>query len=238
MIREARNALAFLSRLVLPPSMNDDGTELADAVPFYPLAGAALGCLAACPVLFAPDLAAWLYPLILAWLTRGLHWDGLVDLADACGSNATGDKFWKIIRDSRIGAFGGMALVFAIAGQIISAQGCIADGNLYALILAPAYGRAMVITLGRLSRPHPASSLAALIHPGTRSIRALFALGLTVILAIVVLGITSACIAFALTAVCLVCIVRIAARHGGTNGDFYGTMIVTTEICVLVAGGI
>ena len=238
MIRDIRNALAFLSRLIPPPSMSDDGEGLARAVPFYPLVGAILGCLAAWPVLLVPDLAAWLYPLILAWLTRGLHWDGLADLADACGSNATGDRFWEIIKDSRIGAFGVMALVFGIAGQILAAQTCITSGNLYALILAPACGRAAVIAFGRFSWPHPASSLATLTHPGTQSVRALAALGLTLVIAVYILGMTSACIAFALTAVCLVCVIQIATRHGGANGDFYGTMIVATEICVLIAGGL
>ena len=238
MLRNARNALAFLSRLVPPASPKDDGSELAEAVPYYPLAGAILGCLATVPAIFVPALAAWLYPLILAWTTRGLHWDGLADLADACGSNATGDRFWEIIKDSRIGAFGVMALVFAIAGQIVAAQACIANNNLPALVLAPVCGRAAVIALGRLSQPHPASTLAALTHPGTRSRPALAAFILTLAIAAPVLGVTPTCVAIALMFCCLAVLLRIAARHGGANGDFYGAMIVAAETCVLVAGGI
>ena len=243
MMRAFRNALAFLSRLVPPPPpsaapLPDGKNGLADAVPFYPLAGAVLGLIAALPAMLFPAVAAWLYPLILAWLTRGLHWDGLADLADGCGSNATGSRFWEIVKDSRIGAFGVMALVFGIAGQMLAAHGCIGSGALSALILAPAYGRAMVIVLGRLTRPHPASTLAALIQPGTGSRSSLLALAATLAAAFLILGPLPFLAALGLTAACLAVLIRIASRHGGANGDFYGAMIIAAETAVLLAGGL
>ena len=235
MIRGTRNALAFLSRLATPASTENGKADLADAVPFYPLVGVILGGIAALPTFFVPSLAGWLYPLILAWLTRGLHWDGLADLADACGSNATGDKFWEIIKDSRIGAFGVMALVFGIIGQILAAKSCIESGAIYALILAPACGRAMIIALARFTTPHHTSTLAALIHPGAQSPITLLVLILTLIATIPFLGFSSSCIFLALAFISLAIITRIASRHGGANGDFYGTVVITTELCVLIA---
>lgn len=217
--------------------MPEGENGLVEAVPFYPFVGALLGCLAAVPVFFAPAYAPWAYPLILAWLTRGLHWDGLADLADACGSNAGGDRFWEIIKDSRIGAFGVMALVFGVTGQMAAAGSCAASGNVLALVLAPAYGRAMVIAFGRLTSPHPISTLAALIQPGMRSFPALAALILTLAAALLVLGPLSFLMAIALTTTVLAALVRIARRHGGGNGDFHGTAIILAETAVLLAGG-
>ena len=241
-----RDALAFLSRLV-PPSSGYDGTGLGNSVPFFPLAGALLGALAGFPAFLAflaasPQTASWLtafaYAIILAWLTRGLHWDALADLADACGSHAPDDRFWDIIKDSRIGAFGVTSLVFGISAQIIGAQACIGAGNPLALVLAPAFGRAMVIPLGRMTTPHPRSSLAALVQPGTRSTSALAAFGVTILAAFLILGFASFVLSLVLVVCALVFLVRVAARHDGVNGDFHGTAIIAGELAILVAAGI
>lgn len=235
-VTHLRDALAFCSRLV-PASRDSAG--LADAVPFYPAAGALLGLVAAIPTFFMTEslswIAAWSYTLLLAWLTRGLHWDGLADLADACGSNASGERFWEIIKDSRIGAFGVMALVFGISGLTLAAQSCIATGKPHALILAPLFGRAMVIITGRLTVPHPVSTLAVLVHPGTRSPAAMVSLILSLSLWFFAADIHAFFLSALLVGTALAILTRIAAKHGGANGDFYGAAIIAGEIAALVA---
>lgn len=247
-VRGVWNALAFLSRLA--PPLYQEGQEsengIAGAVPFYPVAGLLLGGFATLPALafsFAlPQSSTWipalLYVLILAWLTRGLHWDGLADLADACGSNATGDRFWEIIKDSRIGAFGVMALIFAIAAQVAAAQACISAGHAGALVFAPAFGRAMGVLPGWFGMPHPASTLAAATQPGIRSSAFLLALSLTLAASLALLGPGPFLAALGMAAVCLGALIRIARAHGGFNGDFLGSAIIVTETAFLFAGGI
>lgn len=242
-IKNARSALAFLSRLVPPTPQAEGSIDAADlpaAVPFYPLAGLILGSLACLPVLLpaSPWLAAWLYALLLAWMTRGFHWDGLADLADACGSNAAGDTFWQIMKDSRIGAFGVIALVFGIGGQVVAAHACLAKGAWLPLAVAPAFGRGMVILFGRLVRPAPRSTLAALIQPGMEKTAALASLVLTLILAAFCLGGVAFGLALLLTAVTLYILRRIALTHGGINGDFHGALIIAAEIAVLISASV
>lgn len=242
-LRGFRNALAFLSRLAPPVAVpGDPSRSLAVAVPFYPLAGLVLGFLAALPALFLGPpsswVAAWAYAGLLAWMTRGLHWDGLADLADACGGNAGEGRFWDIIKDSRVGAFGVMALVFGITAQVFAAQACIANESRAALIIAPAFGRAMVIAFGRTVPSHPRSTLAAVIQPGTRSGTSLAALLATLGVTLFMLGPASFCTALTLTALAFVTLVRIAKKHGGANGDFYGALILAAETAVLAASGI
>lgn len=242
-LQRLHNALAFLSRLAPPVAVSGDPAHgLAAAVPFYPLTGLILGLLAALPALIlAPSsswISAWAYVILLAWMTRGLHWDGLADLADACGSNAGGDRFWEIIKDSRIGAFGVMALIFGVTAQIVTAQTCIASGNTAGLIVAPAFGRALVIILGRLVPPHPRSTLAAQIRPGTLSKASLAAFLATMLAALFLLGPAPFCAATALAVLSLAILVRIAKPHGGANGDFYGALIIAAEVAALAACGI
>lgn len=243
MIRRFREglhaALAFLSRLVPPPAQ--DAASLDRAVPFYPLAGLVLGLLAASPYVFVPGdswAAAWLYALLLAWLTRGLHWDGIADLADACGSNKRGEDFWRVMKDSRIGAFGVMALVFGITGQVLAAHACAATGRWPVLLLAPALGRAMVIALARLTAPYPGSTLAARIRPGAVSRAAATSLFLTWGAAFVLLEFTVFLPAALLAGLCVYILTRLAAAHGGANGDFHGTLIIVVETAVLCAAAL
>jgi adenosylcobinamide-GDP ribazoletransferase len=87
------------------------------------------------------------------------------------------------MKDSRIGAFGVMALVFDIGIQVTAAYACLAKGLWLPLIVAPAYARGMVILFGQLVSPNPHSTLAALIQPGVKKTASLAALALTFVLA-------------------------------------------------------
>ena len=109
--------LSFLSRLV-PGKIVPDG-DFKRAVPLMPFAGLVIGAVCIAPFysgLFSgrPWVQAWLFAILNYVVTRGLHWDGVADLSDAWGSNATGPRFWEILKDSRTGAFGviGLALAF------------------------------------------------------------------------------------------------------------------------------
>jgi adenosylcobinamide-GDP ribazoletransferase len=120
-LHPAALALRFLSRLS-PPGEQMDRFErdLPRALAFFPLAGAVLGGITALVLL----AAAQLFPLYLAvmialafdaWLTRGLHEDAVADLCDGLGGGHTPEAALRIMKDSRIGAFGALALGFAVA---------------------------------------------------------------------------------------------------------------------------
>ena len=89
-----------------------------------PLVGAILGAAAACALFaasalgFPPPLAAPLAIATLVALTGALHEDGLADCADGFGGGATPARKLEIMKDSRIGAFGALALALALYLQI------------------------------------------------------------------------------------------------------------------------
>jgi adenosylcobinamide-GDP ribazoletransferase len=90
-----------------------------ESATFFPLVGGLLGVLAAA-VLYAanaplgPSLAALLAISILLLLTGGLHEDGLADAADAFRAGRSRDKIFAILKDSRIGAYGALALIVSL----------------------------------------------------------------------------------------------------------------------------
>ena len=67
---------------------------------------------------FAPLVAAVLSTIITALLTGGFHEDGLADVADGLGGSYDKARALEIMKDSRVGAFGAMALVLALLAKM------------------------------------------------------------------------------------------------------------------------
>ena len=144
---ETRVALAFFSRLpVAPPAGPFDLRQSAAA---WPLAGAILAGFGAAVLLVtsafgAPPLVAALLALGgTTALTGGLHEDGLADTADGLGGGRSRDKKLAIMRDSRLGTFGALALIFAVGLKAAA---------IAALILDPWSAAAVLVCAGVLSR--------------------------------------------------------------------------------------
>ncbi|SED84982.1 cobalamin-5'-phosphate synthase [Streptomyces sp. 2131.1] len=93
-----------------------------------PLAGLVVGVLAALPgslLLWAgagPLLAAVVSAAVPAVLTRGLHLDGLADTADGLGSGRPADEALRIMKQSDIGPFGVITLLFVLLAQVAVLQ--------------------------------------------------------------------------------------------------------------------
>jgi adenosylcobinamide-GDP ribazoletransferase len=67
---------------------------------------------------FAPLVAAVLSTAVTALLTGGFHEDGLADVADGLGGASNRERALEIMKDSRVGAFGAMALVLALLAKV------------------------------------------------------------------------------------------------------------------------
>lgn len=101
-----------------------DEDDFIATTPYAVLSGLVLGTVIVFPFYlglfeYQPWVQAWLAVILNIFLTRGLHYDGLSDVADAAGNHLQKERFWEIIKDSRIGAFGVMALICVVVGQVI-----------------------------------------------------------------------------------------------------------------------
>jgi adenosylcobinamide-GDP ribazoletransferase len=161
-------ALQFLTILPLPASWTGNGQALQRSVPCFPLVGFFLGVLAAAShllldVLFPPAAAVCLTVLILTAVTGGLHLDGLADTADGLFSARSRERMLEIMRDSRIGTMGVLALVFAIGLKVAALLPLGLNQRLAALVLMPLAGRtAMVCMLTLLTYARPDGGLASI----------------------------------------------------------------------------
>jgi adenosylcobinamide-GDP ribazoletransferase len=116
-------ALSLLSRLPLPEPERHDWSRQAQAVWAYPLAGAALGgmaCLAGLlgQVMGLPSALVALVTLAVLIIASGaMHEDGLADCADGFWGGWTPERRLEIMKDSRIGTYGMIAIVLSLIAR-------------------------------------------------------------------------------------------------------------------------
>ncbi len=67
----------------------------------------------------APWVAAVLSTAFSIWLTGAFHEDGLADTADALGGSVSRERALEIMKDSRIGSYGAVALVLALLAKVL-----------------------------------------------------------------------------------------------------------------------
>jgi adenosylcobinamide-GDP ribazoletransferase len=226
-------ALTFLTRLGRARITSSEA--IARSMSMYPLVGVLIGAALALAALL--PLSSW----VLAWglaglniyLTRGLHWDGWADLWDAWGSGATDDRFWAIVKDSRIGAFGTMGLILGLGAQAALFERAVALHAWPALVFAPAFGRFCCLLLARLGRGLSRPGLGQNALSGATPAALTLGGGCT-LLAALGLPASHTALTLALAAAPLAALLGLARRQEGLNGDFLGTAIIAGELCALL----
>src|SRR6266852_6466430 len=123
MIRRFLIAVQFLTRLPTPQSLNSSEADIGKAAAFFPLVGVIVGGGAALVFALLQRLlsvpASVLCAIVFAaFITNGFHEDGLADTFDGFGGGWTKDRVLEIMRDSRIGTYGTLALIFLVLGKL------------------------------------------------------------------------------------------------------------------------
>jgi adenosylcobinamide-GDP ribazoletransferase len=145
-------AIQFLTRLPVPESLVASEETLGRATRFFPLVGVIVGAGAAMTFwllqYLLPHSAAVLGAIIFtAFITNGFHEDGLADTFDGFGGGWTKEQALEIMRDSRLGTYGALALIFLILGKY-SFLSSLAPGQIWRwLIVAHTASRWTVLPL-------------------------------------------------------------------------------------------
>jgi adenosylcobinamide-GDP ribazoletransferase len=227
-------ALSFLTVIPVPTQSVPPGR----AAIFFPLVGAILGAAGAglfiaanfvLPVSLAALIAVTFWTLI----SGVLHEDGLADVADAMRAGRTREKMLAILKDSRIGTYGAVAIVLSIAARWQALQHVPAPRILEVCIVAQTVPRAAMVALAWLSRPS-GDGLGLAFSSSLTTTRALIAMAQGLI-ASMLLGWRPGLLILAAAYL----IIRGARsyfykRIGGVNGDCLGATEQLLEIFVLV----
>lgn len=116
-------ALMFFTRIPCPPWVDHSAEALNRSRKYFPAVGWIVGGLSA--GVFALAAVVWPAPLAVllataagVWLTGAFHEDGFADVCDGFGGGWTADQILRIMKDSRVGAFGaiGIGLLMLLKG--------------------------------------------------------------------------------------------------------------------------
>jgi adenosylcobinamide-GDP ribazoletransferase len=233
-------ALGFLTRLPVPLAPTVAALPLATAVRAFAPAGAAVGALGAAVYALAwfaglpPVPAALLGLAATIWATGALHEDGLADFADASGARDV-EKRLAIMRDSRIGTFGALALLLSLGlrATTLAALGEPATVAFAWIAAAAASRAAIAYPMWRLPFARSDGAAVRAGRPSAAHTAAALAIGTAFLLP---LGLVGFAIALLLAGGATLYTNALARRQlGGQTGDALGMVQQTVEIAVLIA---
>jgi adenosylcobinamide-GDP ribazoletransferase len=235
-----RHAIGFLTRVPVPFGP-DEAPRLTAAAPWFPVVGAGVGAVAGGVLALAAlvpgagdaGVAAALGLAAGAVVTGALHEDGLADTADGLGVLGDRERRLAVMRDSRLGTFGALALlIWLLVGW--SALRPLSTGDaVLALVAAGALSRWAILVHAALGRPaRPDGAVHALrVGPGA----AVAASALALVAAVLALGPAAGLVAAAVGAL-LAAAGTVGARRalGGITGDTCGAVAATVQVATLV----
>jgi adenosylcobinamide-GDP ribazoletransferase len=236
-------AVQLLTRLPVRLATAPSEAELARAAAWFPLVGAVVGGFAAGAFWLVsrahlPALAAWAALGAAVVLTGGFHEDGLADCADGLFGGHDPARRLAIMRDSRLGSYGVLALVLTLGAQTAAVGALPASLALRTIVAAHALGRAAALPLTALPYARAegglGSPLAQKVPPT--------ALALALAMGAAALLLLPWPLALAAAGVAAL-VAGLAARRfrrdlGGVTGDALGAVVKLTELTTYVAAAV
>lgn len=238
------NALRFLTIVPVPASDAVEPDWLTRSAKYFSVVGILVGAFAAGILWLASAIWSGAIPAMLATaasiaVTGALHEDGLADTADGLGGGQTKEKRLEIMKDSRIGAYGVLALGLGIALRVAVLAALVPSVGAVALVAASAGGRfaaaAAMVTLKYTG--DPAATRIAHTDDSPRAYEVETAVGL-VFVGMLPVVLTSALATFVGLMVGTILTVGLArSAHkliGGYTGDVLGAVEQVFEIGFLL----
>ncbi len=246
---DIRACLRFYTRLVI--GAGPEGSAMPDfsrACWAAPVAGALIGAtgggvLALGAFLRSPPMisaTAAVFALVL--VTGALHEDGLADVADGFGGGRSREQKLEIMRDSRLGSYGVLALCLSTLFRISALAALLQLGPFFAaasLVGASALSRALgLYPLMRLPAARSDGAGFAAARPSLPAMRMALCIGVVFALAPVFGGasVAHAIVAIIVAFAVVTGVISLSERQiGGYTGDVLGAAQQATEIAYLVA---
>lgn len=234
-------AVGFLTRLPTPTSRDFEPEWIGRSARWFSLVGQLVGVLAAAVFLAAGGFWSGAAPALLAvgagvWVTGAFHEDGLADTADGLGGGTTPATRLAIMKDSRIGTYGVVALILVVGLRIAALAIVPGWRGAVALVAAHGLGRAAAVA-AMATQPYVGAAATAKAgaspqEPGRANV--LFA-GLVALWPFTLMPLHSALLSIALAAAAAVLVALFAQRLiGGRTGDTLGAVEQAAETAALL----
>lgn len=237
-------ALQFLTRIQLKQIFPFPEDWLPRSAKYMPLVGALIGAIVgvvmlAATAIFPSQVAIVIGLTVSALLTGALHEDGLADTVDAFGGGANPERCLEIMKDSRIGTYGVLALIAVLALKATSLAAIGPVSVVGVLVAAYAGGRlAAVLALAFL--PYAGGDNVKVSRTPVRMTRGELAVAIATGLVVgpCVMNFAAFVVATVVALVAAAVVAAIAQRKiGGYTGDVLGAVeqIYETAFLALAA---
>jgi len=210
--------------------------DLGRAGVWFPIVGLMLGAILAgahvvLARIFPPLLSAAIIVTVWAAMTGGLHLDGLADCCDGLLAAVAPERRLEIMRDPRLGTFGGAGLMLHLMLKTF-AIASLPAASVIVFLLAPVLARWLILIVAAQPSPRPGGMGAAFAQGLTRNVY----IGAAIVpIMLTVLGGWRAAIAAALVHLAAFAIIRaVRSRIGGVTGDVFGLTVEVTELITLL----
>ncbi len=235
-IRSIRAAVAFLTVIPIAASDGATGERLGRA--YFPAVGALLGLMAGIAFALAaavtsPLLAAVAATAVLAVATGALHLDGVADAADGLFGAGDAARRLEVMRDSRVGSFGLVAVVLLLVAEVAALAAMSPAKAIVALVIAGAVSRWTLLVMIALVPyvRHAGLGVAA----GGPHRRFDLVLGSAITVLVCLLDWRRS-VAAVLVAMLIAAVIGVLARRriGGATGDVYGATAELSQLGALI----
>ena len=238
MIKQLIILIQFMTRIPVFVNVEYDEEKLGKSIKYFPLVGAIIGIflyginILAGKITVNRQIAAIIIIIAEIFITGLIHIDGLADTADGLFSYAEKEKILEIMKDSRVGTNGAVALILYFMTKVI----LLSEIRPEYIILYPVISRlstSINTGLGEYARKNGMSN-EIIAKNGKKE--AGISIIITMILSFIILKVKGLIILIFAILFILLLMKGVKRKIGGITGDTMGASLELTSILVLLAG--
>lgn len=238
MIKQLIILIQFMTRIPVFVNVEYDEEKLGKSIKYFPLVGAIIGIflyginILAGKITVNRQIAAMIIIIAEIFITGLIHIDGLADTADGLFSYAEKEKILEIMKDSRVGTNGAVALILYFMTKVI----LLSEIRPEYIILYPVISRlstSINAGLGEYARKNGMSN-EIIAKNGKKE--AGISIIITMILSFIILKVKGLIILIFAILFILLLMKGVKRKIGGITGDTMGASLELTSILVLLAG--
>jgi adenosylcobinamide-GDP ribazoletransferase len=232
-------ALRFLTIIPITGRRETSPEEVGRSIVYFPLVGIIFGLILVglswvLGFVLPAALVNVLLVVSLVVLSGGLHLDGLVDTCDGIGGHKTVEERWRVMDDSRAGAFGIIGVCLLLLVKYVALNSVPDSWLMPTLLLMPVISRwAMVYAVFAYPYAKP-SGLGKVFKQGASWPRFTVATVITLAAAVILAQLSGLVIMFGVWVIAMAMAFYLKGKFGGLTGDTYGAINEVAEVLVLI----
>ncbi len=229
-----------MTRIPIPVQIDVEQDDFSKGIIFFPIVGLVVGLFSAAIYYIACYIKQGLFAVCMSVLaqtiiTGGFHVDGLGDSFDALFSDKDKEKMLDILKDSRMGANGVLAIVFSILLKVFLLDGLTPPYIYKGIIAAPILGRLGIVMCASISKyARPTDGLGRLFTEGVGTDQLVISSLLTMVMVFYLFNYKAFIFIITILLFSLLISYRVQRKLCGITGDILGMINELSEILFLV----